>query len=44
MQMISIGPRLDDCHTVTETLYLDTLNSEYEAICYMLEHMDEVAK
>jgi len=39
LNIVSIGPRLEDCHVQKETLYVDTLNNEYKAILYALNAM-----
>ena len=42
MLMITIGPRIESCHTNKETLYLDTMDAEYKALIYTIENFDKV--
>lgn len=42
LNMITIGPRIDDCHVKGETLYLDTMDNEYRALLYALQNFGRV--
>lgn len=42
MLMITIGPRIESCHTNKETLYLETLDAEYKSIIYTIENFDKI--
>jgi len=39
---ISYGPRIDDCHQVTETAYLDTIQACLKTTMYILEHAGDL--
>lgn len=42
IQLVSIGPRIDDCHTVNETLYIDTVKPCVETVIYTLENIKDI--
>lgn len=42
INMVTIGPRLENCHTQMETLYIDSIDAEYAAIIYALEHYNTI--
>ncbi|MEG1579011.1 MAG: hypothetical protein RR336_09630, partial [Oscillospiraceae bacterium] len=44
IQMVCIGPTVENAHTTSETLYVDTVEPVIQAILYCLEHMNEIER
>jgi len=42
VQIICIGPTIENAHTPNETLHLDTVESTVKAILYCIEHINEI--
>ena len=40
IQMVSIGPRVDNAHTVQETLYIDTIEPCVKTVLYALKNIE----
>lgn len=42
MNMITVGPYIKNCHTQNETLYVDSMDAEFNALVYALSHYNSI--
>lgn len=44
MQIVSMGAELTECHTINETVHINTIKPVLQSVAYVLEHVRELAR